>query len=41
MSSSLVGGDPLAGDVELMSTLKPADHEVVSSPAGGFRRPST
>ena len=34
----LVGGDPLAGEVELMSALKPGDHEVVASPAGGFRK---
>ena len=34
----LVGGDPLAGDVDLMSALKPADHEVVVSPAGGFEK---
>ena len=34
----LVGGDPLAGEVELMSALKPGDHEVVASAAGGFRK---
>jgi 5-methylthioadenosine/S-adenosylhomocysteine deaminase len=34
----LVGGDPLAGDVELMAALKPADHEVVTSLAGGFEK---
>ena len=34
----LVGGDPLAGEVPLMSTLKPSDHEVVTSSAGGFRK---
>jgi 5-methylthioadenosine/S-adenosylhomocysteine deaminase len=34
----LVGGDPLAGDVELMSALKPNDHEVVASGAGGFAK---
>ena len=34
----LVGGDPLAGEVELMSALKPDDHEVVASPAGGFSK---
>ena len=34
----LVGGDPLAGDVELLSALKPRDHEVVSSAAGGFEK---
>jgi cytosine/adenosine deaminase-related metal-dependent hydrolase len=34
----LVGGNPVAGDVELMSALKPGDHEVVTSPAGGFQK---
>jgi hypothetical protein len=34
----LVGGDPLAGDVDLMSALKPSDHEVVESAAGGFEK---
>jgi 5-methylthioadenosine/S-adenosylhomocysteine deaminase len=34
----LVAGDPLAGDVDLMSVLKPGDHEVVASPAGGFQK---
>lgn len=34
----LVGGDPLAGDVELLSALKSADHEVVTSALGGFRK---
>ena len=34
----LVGGDPLAGDVALMSLLKPSDYEVVASPAGGFQK---
>ncbi len=34
----LVGGDPLAGDVGLMSALKPGDHEVVASLAGGFEK---
>jgi hypothetical protein len=34
----LVGGEPLGGDVKLMSTLKPSDHEVVSSVAGGFQK---
>jgi 5-methylthioadenosine/S-adenosylhomocysteine deaminase len=34
----LVGGDPLAGDVERMSALKPEDHEVVTSTAGGFEK---
>ena len=37
----LVGGDPLAGEMALMSALKPGDYEVVASPAGGFRRRST
>jgi hypothetical protein len=34
----LVGGDALAGDVDVMSELKPADHEVVSSAAGHFHK---
>ena len=34
----LVGGEPLAGDVGLMSVLKPGDHEIVASPAGGFQK---
>ena len=34
----LVGGDPVAGAVDLMSTLKPGDHEVVTSPDGGFQK---
>jgi cytosine/adenosine deaminase-related metal-dependent hydrolase len=34
----LVGGEPLAGDAELMSALKPGDNEVVASPAGRFRK---
>jgi cytosine/adenosine deaminase-related metal-dependent hydrolase len=34
----LVGGEPMAGDVGLMSALKPGDHEVVTSPAGGFQK---
>jgi hypothetical protein len=34
----LVGGEPLAGDVELVSALKPTDREVVASPAGGFQK---
>jgi hypothetical protein len=34
----LLGGDPLAGDVGLMSALKPAATEVVSSPAGGYAK---
>jgi 5-methylthioadenosine/S-adenosylhomocysteine deaminase len=34
----LVGGEPLAGDVALMSALKPGDNEVVASAAGGFAK---
>jgi len=34
----LVGGDPLTGDVELLSALKPGDQEVVASSTGGFRK---
>ena len=34
----LVGGDPLTGDVDRMSALKPGDYEVVSSVAGGFSK---
>jgi hypothetical protein len=34
----LVGGDPLAGDVDLMSSLKPGDYEVVASAAGPFEK---
>jgi 5-methylthioadenosine/S-adenosylhomocysteine deaminase len=34
----LVGGDPIAGDVGLLSALKPSDHEVVASPAGRFEK---
>lgn len=34
----LVGGDPLAGAIELMSALKPGDHEIVASPGGGFEK---
>lgn len=34
----LVGGDPLAGEVELMAALKPGDQEVVASAAGGFEK---
>ena len=34
----LVGGDPLAGDVDLMSALKPGDYEVVASAAAGFEK---
>lgn len=32
------GGEPLAGDIEAMSALKPADHELVASPAGGYEK---
>ena len=32
----LVGGDSLAGDPDLMVRLKPGDHELVASSAGGF-----
>jgi len=34
----LVGGDPLVGDVDLTSSLKPGDYEVVPSTAGGFQK---
>jgi hypothetical protein len=34
----LVGGQPLAGDVGLMSALEPGGYEVVTSPAGGFQK---
>jgi cytosine/adenosine deaminase-related metal-dependent hydrolase len=34
----LVGGEPLAGDVGLMTALKPGDNETVASPAGGFQK---
>jgi cytosine/adenosine deaminase-related metal-dependent hydrolase len=34
----LLGGEPLAGDVGLLSALKPGDHEIVASPAGGFQK---
>jgi hypothetical protein len=34
----LVGGDPLGGDVGLMSALKPGDSEVVESARGGFQK---
>ena len=34
----LVGGDPLAGDVDVLSELKPGDHEVIASAAGGFEK---
>jgi cytosine/adenosine deaminase-related metal-dependent hydrolase len=34
----MVGGEPLAGDVDLMSALKGGDSEIVSSVAGGFEK---
>ena len=34
----LVNGEPLAGDVPLMATLKPGDYEIVTSVAGGFQK---
>jgi len=34
----LVNGEPLAGDVEIMNKLKPADYEVVTSVAGCFQK---
>jgi cytosine/adenosine deaminase-related metal-dependent hydrolase len=34
----LVGGEPRAGDVGLISALKPGDYETVTSPAGGFQK---
>jgi hypothetical protein len=34
----LAGGEPLAGDVGLMTALKPGDYETVASPAGGFQK---
>lgn len=34
----LVGGDPLAGDVSLLSRLKGGDHEVVTSITGRFQK---
>src|SRR5262249_4604369 len=34
----LVGGEPLAGDIALMSALKGADYETVTSIAGGFQK---
>jgi 5-methylthioadenosine/S-adenosylhomocysteine deaminase len=34
----LVGGEPLAGDVDLLSALKPEDQEVVASTAGGYAK---
>ena len=34
----LVGGDPLAGEVQLMSALKPGDYEVTASATSGFRK---
>ncbi len=36
VSLVLVGGEPLAGQIELMSALKPGDFEIVASAAGGF-----
>jgi len=34
----LVNGEPLSGDVEVMSTLKPGDYEVITSTAGCFQK---
>jgi cytosine/adenosine deaminase-related metal-dependent hydrolase len=34
----LLGGQPLVGDIALMSALKPGDYETVTSPAGGFQK---
>jgi cytosine/adenosine deaminase-related metal-dependent hydrolase len=34
----LVGGEPLAGDVELLTALKPGDVETVASPVGGYEK---
>jgi len=34
----LVNGEPRAGDIALMDLLKPGDYEVVTSPAGWFRK---
>jgi 5-methylthioadenosine/S-adenosylhomocysteine deaminase len=34
----LVGGEPLAGDVDVMAALKPGDHEVVASASGGYEK---
>jgi 5-methylthioadenosine/S-adenosylhomocysteine deaminase len=34
----LVNGEPLAGDVALMKTLKPGDYEIVSSPSACFQK---
>jgi 5-methylthioadenosine/S-adenosylhomocysteine deaminase len=34
----LVGGEPLAGDAQLMETLKPGDYETVTSAAAGFEK---
>jgi cytosine/adenosine deaminase-related metal-dependent hydrolase len=34
----LVAGEPLAGDVGVISALKPDDHEILASPAGGFEK---
>jgi 5-methylthioadenosine/S-adenosylhomocysteine deaminase len=34
----LVNGEPLAGDVPIMATLKPGDYESMESATGGFRK---
>jgi cytosine/adenosine deaminase-related metal-dependent hydrolase len=34
----LVGGQPLAGDVDKMASLKPGDYEVITSTAGCFQK---
>jgi hypothetical protein len=34
----LIGGEPLAGDVGIMATLKPGDYEVITSSAGCFEK---
>jgi hypothetical protein len=34
----LGGGEPVVGDVGLISALKPGDYEVLASPAGGFQK---
>ena len=34
----LVAGEPLAGDIDLLSALKPGDFELVTSSAGGFEK---
>jgi len=38
VSLVLVGGEPLAGDIEFMSVLKPGDFEIVTSTVGGFAK---